>query len=87
MKNKPTLLLIIVIISLIIVNILLIKNLNREKLNMKNNSFDAVFQKGEINPYGKYFTGQTYPKLLVEKDDVFNSSIANVTFEPGARTN
>ena len=45
------------------------------------------FEKGEINPYSKFFTGTTYLKRLVEKDDIWNSSIANVTFEKGARTN
>ena len=45
------------------------------------------FKKGEINPYNKFFTGNTYLTRLVEKDDIWNSSIANVTFEKGARTN
>ena len=45
------------------------------------------FNKGELNPYGKYFTGTTHLFRLVANDDVFNSSIANVTFEKGARTN
>lgn len=45
------------------------------------------FKKGEINPYGEFFTGETHLNMLVSKDDVFNSSIGNVTFEKGARTN
>lgn len=45
------------------------------------------FKKGEINPYGEFFTGETHLNMLVKKDDVFNSSIGNVTFEKGARTN
>lgn len=45
------------------------------------------FAKGEINPYSKYFTGTTHLNMLVTKDDVFNSSIGNVTFDKGARTN
>ncbi len=45
------------------------------------------FNKGELNPYNKFFTGTTYLTRLVEKDDVWNSSIANVTFDAGARTN
>ena len=45
------------------------------------------FAKGEINPYSKYFTGTTHLNRLVAKDEVFNSSIGNVTFEKGARTN
>ncbi len=45
------------------------------------------FAKGEINPFSKYFTGTTHLQRLVEKDDIWNSSIANVTFDKGARTN
>ena len=45
------------------------------------------FAKGEINPYSQYFTGTTHLNRLVAKDEVFNSSIGNVTFEKGARTN
>ena len=45
------------------------------------------FAMGEINPYSKYFTGTTHLNLLVERDDVWNSSIGNVTFDRGARTN
>ena len=45
------------------------------------------FAKGEINPYGKFFTGTTHLNMLVTRDDVFNSSIGNVTFDAGARTN
>lgn len=45
------------------------------------------FEQGEINPYNKFFTGTTYLYRLSENDEIWNSSIANVTFEPGARTN
>lgn len=45
------------------------------------------FKKGGINPYSEFFTGETHLNMLVKKDDVFNSSIGNVTFEKGARTN
>lgn len=45
------------------------------------------FERGELNPYNKFFTGNTYLTRLVENDDIWNSSIANVTFEKGARTN
>ncbi len=48
---------------------------------------EQPFAKGEINPYSKFFTGTTHLYRLVEKDDTFNSSIANVTFYAGARTN
>lgn len=45
------------------------------------------FSKGEINPYSKFFTGTTHLQRLVAKDDIWNSSIGNVTFDKGARTN
>lgn len=45
------------------------------------------FAIGEINPYSKYFTGTTHLNMLVTKDDIWNSSIGNVTFDKGARTN
>lgn len=49
--------------------------------------FEQPFKQGDINPYNKFFTGTTYLNMLVTRDDVWNSSIGNVTFEPGARTN
>ncbi len=49
--------------------------------------YEQPFQKGKINPYNKYFTGTTYLYRLSENDNIWNSSIANVTFEPKARTN
>lgn len=54
---------------------------------MKENNIDTVFAMGDKNPYGKFFTGQTYLNMLSGNDSVFNAPIGNVTFEPGARTN
>lgn len=54
---------------------------------MKTAPIDTVFAQGEPNPYGKFFTGQTYLNMLNGRDEVFNAPIGNVTFEPGARTN
>ena len=55
--------------------------------NMKKAPIDTVFEQGEPNPYGKFFTGQTYLKRLSANDEFWHSSLANVTFEPKARTN
>lgn len=55
--------------------------------DMKKSEKDTIFGQGEVNPYGKFFTGQTYLKRLSANDEIWNSSLANVTFEPGARTN
>lgn len=54
---------------------------------MKKAPIDTIFEQGEANPYGKFFTGQTYLTMLNNNDEVFNAPIGNVTFEPGARTN
>lgn len=41
------------------------------------------FAMGEINPYGKYFTGQSYLNMLTTR----GVNIGNVVFEPGCRNN
>lgn len=41
------------------------------------------FPRGEVNPYGKYFQGQSYLNMLNES----GVPIANVTFEPACRNN
>ena len=56
-------------------------------LEMKTSPIDTIFAQGEANPYGKFFTGQTYLNMLSSNDSTFNAPIGNVTFEPGARTN
>lgn len=52
----------------------------------KQQNIDTIFPRGEENPYGQYFTGQTYLSRLSANDTTWNSSISNVTFEPEART-
>lgn len=64
---------------------LLVFNVKAEE--MKKAPIDTIFEQGNPNPYGKYFSGQTYLTMLSTKDDVWNSSIGNVTFEPDAKTN
>lgn len=67
--------------------ITLINILPEGNKNMKKADIDTVFAQGEPNPYGKFFTGQTYLTRLSANDTTWNSSLANVTFEPRARTN
>ena len=43
----------------------------------------GVFGLGEKNPFGQFFIGQSYLKLLSGKQ----VGICNVTFEPGCRNN
>lgn len=48
------------------------------------NEFETIFEKGEPNPFGEYFTGQSYLALLTQLNGV---GVANVTFAPGCRNN
>lgn len=52
---------------------------------MKQNT-ETVFPKGE-KITNNYFTGTAWLQMLVNNDSTYNTSIGNVTFEPGARTN
>ena len=47
---------------------------------------NPIFPKGE-HASPDYFTGLAWIKNLVPADEIFNTVIANVVFEPGARTN
>ena len=66
---------------------LVLISFNTGAQEMKKAEIDTIFEQGEPNPYGEFFTGQTYLTRLSANDEVWNSSIANVTFEPSARTN
>lgn len=43
----------------------------------------VIFERGEKNPFGQYFIGQSYLKMLTTE----GVSIGNVTFEPSCRNN
>ena len=47
---------------------------------------NTLFPKGDRAP-ADYFTGTAWLKMLVQANDIFNTSIGNVTFEPGTRNN
>ena len=47
---------------------------------------NVIFPKGEKAP-ADYFVGNAWVKNLVAANDGFNTTIGNVTFEPGARNN
>lgn len=44
---------------------------------------DHIFPRGEKNPFGQYFVGESYLNMLTTSGVV----IGNVTFEPGCRNN
>ncbi len=46
--------------------------------------FNSIFEKGDVNPFGQFFVGQSYLKMLTDLNGV---GVANVTFEPGCRNN
>lgn len=48
--------------------------------NLENS---VIFDRGEINPYGKYFSGTSYLNMLTLEGVI----TANVTFEPGCINN
>ena len=50
---------------------------------MKKPEIDPIFALGEENPFGPYFVGQSYLKMLCTE----GVGIGNVTFEPGCRNN
>lgn len=52
---------------------------------MKQNT-ETIFPKGE-KITNNYFSGTAWLQMLVNNDSTYNTSIGNVTFEPGARTN
>lgn len=53
-------------------------------MNAANGLSDsAVFPKGEKNPFGQYFIGESYLHMLTTE----GVAIGNVTFEPGCRNN
>jgi quercetin dioxygenase-like cupin family protein len=50
---------------------------------MSDLSNSVIFEKGEENPFGKFFVGKSYLNMLSTEGVV----IGNVTFEPGCRNN
>lgn len=50
---------------------------------MSKNEFRPMFGLGEENPFGQFFSGQSYLKMLCME----GVGVANVTFEPGCRNN
>ena len=50
---------------------------------MSDLSNSVIFEKGEENPFGKFFVGKSYLNMLSTEGVV----LGNVTFEPGCRNN
>jgi quercetin dioxygenase-like cupin family protein len=54
-------------------------------MNLSENK-EAIFPKGDPAP-SDYFTGNAFVKMLVVQNPAFNTTVANVVFEPGCRNN
>ena len=50
---------------------------------MNKNEFKPLFEIGEENPFGQFFIGQSYLKMLCME----GVGVSNVTFDPGCRNN
>lgn len=90
-SNKKVIAILLVCIALILVFLISCKfsKCFKGENSMKKTeaTLDTMFGKGEKNPYGKFFTGQTYLQPMLKNGEKFNGNVSNVTFEPGARTN
>jgi quercetin dioxygenase-like cupin family protein len=51
-----------------------------------DNELQAIFPRGELGP-AQNFTGKAWNIGLVANDNVYNTVVGNVYFEPGARSN
>ena len=51
---------------------------------MKELEYGTIFEKGNPNPFGQYFTGNSYLAMLTQLEGVV---VANVTIEPACRNN
>jgi quercetin dioxygenase-like cupin family protein len=76
-----------IVYSVFMITFLVSCNHSKEKsiVNEQEND-NTIFPKG-IRISNHNFTGTVWLQMLVNNDSTFNTSIGNVTFEPGARTN
>jgi quercetin dioxygenase-like cupin family protein len=72
--------------SLLFLTILLVACNSRQPDTAKEQNAGVVFSKGDKITTNN-FTGTAWLQMLVNNDSIYNASIGNVTFEPGARTN
>ena len=72
--------------SILLLTILFVACNNKQPETAKEQKTELVFPKGDIITSNN-FTGTAWLQMLVNNDSTYNTSIGNVTFEPGARTN
>lgn len=59
---------------------------NDNEMKAEKNELTEIFPKGQKGP-SENFTGNAYHVGLVDPDSTFTTSVGNVYFEPGARSN
>jgi len=72
--------------NLLVLIILLMGCNTMESEKKRKDDSEPAFPKGE-KITNNNFTGTAWLHMLVNNDSIYNTSIGNVTFEPGARTN
>jgi len=72
--------------SLLFLTILFVACNNKQTDTAKEIKTEPVFPKGD-KITNNNFTGTAWLQMLFSNDSTYNTSIGNVTFEPGARTN
>jgi quercetin dioxygenase-like cupin family protein len=73
-------------LSIVFPAILIIACNNKQIETAQEQKTALVFPKGEVISNNN-FTGTAWLQMLVNNDSTYYTSIGNVTFEPGARTN
>lgn len=76
----------IVFIIAISITVLLVGCTNHRNETANEQETESVFPKGE-KITNSNFTGTAWLQMLVNNDSIYNTTIGNVTFNPGARTN
>ncbi|MCK9411774.1 MAG: cupin domain-containing protein [Prolixibacteraceae bacterium] len=71
--------------SLLFLTILFVACTNKQPETAKQKT-EPTFPKGD-KITNNNFTGTAWLQMLITNDSTYNTSIGNVTFEPGARTN
>jgi len=72
--------------SVMFLSVLLVACNNMKTETGKEQETELVFPKGN-KVTNNNFTGSAWVQMFMTNDSTYNTSIGNVTFEPGARTN
>jgi quercetin dioxygenase-like cupin family protein len=73
-------------LSIIAISFLMVSCNNHQPEAAREETAETIFPKGEIIT-SENFAGTAWLQMFLSNDTVYNASMGNVTFEPGARTN